>query len=165
MENDEIILHLINNYLKNEMYTKNIRDINFESPISNLYAYKNYTIEDFFVFYKIKKLYKLGIINNKIKTLLTEIYDIKLQLQRELGELLYRNLFKSEEDLENKEFYTITISELDKKIAVIDANLSKYHLLPSEFEFSNAIKTLIKNEHYDQNSNEEDLIKLIKSLK
>ena len=97
--------------------------------------------------------------------LLTELYSIKLQLQRELGELLYRNLFKSDEELEeNKEIYTITVSELDKKIAVIDANLSKYHLLPSQFELSDAIKALIKSEHYDQNPSEEDLVKLIKSL-
>ena len=50
MENDEIILYLISSYLKSEMYTKNIGDINFESPISELYTYKGYTIEEFLVF-------------------------------------------------------------------------------------------------------------------
>ena len=161
MENEELILSEINDYLKALIATKEIGNIRYETLIPKTHQYDRYTIEDFLVIYKISRLAKHGIINNKLATLLRELYETKLEIIKQVGEELYRQLFSSDEE-ENEN--TILLKELNEKAQLIDITLDKYNLNPNKLELITIIDMLIKNEQYEKNFNEIEIIKLIKTL-
>jgi len=155
MENEDIILQLLNDYLKAEMEVKNIGDIRYRTPI-DIYEYDKYKLEEFLIIYKIKRLAELGIISEKMATLLRELYDSKIEIEKQIGE---EQLFVSNEE-ENE--YKIFLQKLEEKVQLIDITLNKYNLNPDKFDLINIIDMIIKNQKYDKITDEE-IVKLIKS--
>ena len=120
--------------------------------------YNNLSINEFLTLYKISLMKDKDIISNEEAVLLESLFDKRLQLNRRMGDLVYKDLYK-ESSLNNEQ-----IQNMYQKVAEIDAILSKYHLLMNQDEYQNMLLYGIMNEDFSNLPSSKEIKTLIKSV-
>jgi len=121
--------------------------------------YDNYTVEQFLVLFKIDYLEYLKVIDEETSVSLKNLYLYRLELNRKMGDIAYKNMY--EESIINKN----KIQTLYEKVLKIDQLLSKYHLLINNDDYEMLFFTSIEKDKYENLSNSKEIKKLMKELK
>lgn len=159
----EQILELIINSFKETSKSKKIGDVIKENKDLHNYPctneYDNYTIEQFLVLFKISYLNYLAIIDDETSKSLEKLYFYRIELNRRMGDLAYKNLYdKSIIDREK-------IESLYDKLQKVDLVLNKYHLLVQNDECEMQFFTSIENGNYQDKVTSEEIKELMLELK
>ena len=159
----EQILELIIISLKKTSTSKKIGDIIFEQKDLHNYPctneYDNYTIEQFLVLFRISYLKYLNIIDEETSKLLEGLYLLRMDLNRRMGDIAYKNLYdKNERDQEK-------IDSLYNGVQKIDEVLNKFHLLAPCEDSELLFFTTIENGNYENIASNEEIKELMKELK
>ena len=159
----EQILELIISSLQGKSRVTKIGDIVWEQRNSHnvecTNEYNNYTIEQFLVLFKIKYLNNLAIIDDETKDSLEKLYKMRIELNRRMGELAYKDLYG--ETKSNHE----TIESLYKNLDKIDRVLDKYHLLTRDDDLERMFFISLENNDYQDANNSEEIKELFKEMK
>lgn len=145
------VLDLINSELNIGFLEKKIGDARWEyeryAPVEITSRYDNYTILDYLVLYKINRMFQLGKISESQRDLLTNLFNIKRQLE--------------------KKFYGS--NAIYDKITEIEQELAKFGLIPvdgeDEFRIEDIIDKLIMASDYGNVPTSSELEATIKRVR
>lgn len=159
----EQIFELITSSLLNNARNKKIGDVIKENEGKHNYPctneYDSYTIEQFIVLYKIKYLNYLAIIDDETTKTLEKLYLYRIELNRRMGDLAYKDLLKSTKKNEQ------TIQSLYEKVRKIDLVLDKYHLLVQDKDCDLSFYISIENADYSNTMSSYEIKEVIKEIK
>ena len=157
------ILELITSSLMVSARSKKIGDVIWEHMRSHnvecTNEYNNYTVEQFLVLFKIKYLRYLDVINEETYKSLEKLYLMRIELNRRMGEIAYKDLFDEKKKNQNK------IQALYTKVLKIDEILNRYHLLINDNDYEMLFFTSIEKDNYDNIATNEEINNLMREIK
>ena len=155
------IISLVDRYVKVDFSFTKVSDLIFKYggkiSISNKHKYDRYKVEQFLVIYKIAKLAERGVINERTKDVLEDLYKLKIATEHKIGEQMLANSSKRKSD-------DFLLEGLKKRLELINEELEKYNLNIQNFDFDKLFDAIIETESYE-NANEEELNDFVRKLK
>lgn len=128
-------------YLKVYMRITKLRDVNYNyySKIED-HSFDNYSIEQFLIVCKLKRMEELGTVNRDVAKTLHEILDMKIDVDKKIGEESIKALY-SHSNVSDR------LAELHKKSEELSECLKKHNLSIDEFDFNYVIDLMINGEN------------------